>query len=237
MTDVRTVIPSDTGASISASTGMGSPCFASVSKYPERASSAYLTAASYVFPHVWHPGSAGKYARYPSSRRSISSVYVSAFFSIDRQYTIRLSQSLLASLLLCRSSPLTELRSERRYVGTLESQGLRLEADHLNVNGRQLHRSSHSPPLNKAHPGHPEFVPLEETTAARKQPSFQSNIDESRPDQFQAEKAGMKSQGGSAFQFTSAGMESRATRIYAISHPQPWRFANNHNLAVSHSPD
>src|SRR5207248_2927708 len=43
---------------------------------------------SYVFPHVWHPGSAGKYARYPSSWCSISSVYVSAFFSTDSQYTI-----------------------------------------------------------------------------------------------------------------------------------------------------
>src|ERR1700674_410608 len=57
-----TTSPRDTGAD-GRSTGIFSPFICSASKKPSSASSACLTAASYVFPHVWHPGSAGKYAR------------------------------------------------------------------------------------------------------------------------------------------------------------------------------
>ncbi len=64
----------------------------------ERFFCARLTAASYVFPHVWHPGSAGKYARYPPSWRTISSVYVHTFLSIGYQYTILSDESVFAAV-------------------------------------------------------------------------------------------------------------------------------------------
>src|SRR5713101_6318399 len=57
-----TTSPRDTGAE-GRSTGISSPFICSASKNPMSASSACLTASSYVFPHVLQPGSAGKYAR------------------------------------------------------------------------------------------------------------------------------------------------------------------------------
>src|ERR1700681_2926701 len=52
-----TTRPRDTGAD-GRSTGISSPFSCSASKKPKSASSACLTASSYVFPQVLHPGSA-----------------------------------------------------------------------------------------------------------------------------------------------------------------------------------